>query len=150
VLLIALLPNVGEIFLHGVSDNINALTWRPQHGFAALRRATACTTDGELQWPLAFFLLSLDRGKPVTLRVSCESSWCLECDYRREPLVAQTLPLNLQPGSLNLKRIELENCCLQTSDLRTFSTACTSVKHFLYTSGDREAGPWSLSPGKII
>jgi hypothetical protein len=70
VLLIALLPNVGEIFLHGVSDNINALTWRPQHGFAALRRATACTTDGELQWPLAFFLLSLDRGKPVTLRVS--------------------------------------------------------------------------------
>jgi hypothetical protein len=70
VLLIALLPNVREIFLSGVPGDINALVWRPQHGFAALRRVTACATDGELQWPLAFFLPSLDKGKLVTLRVS--------------------------------------------------------------------------------
>jgi hypothetical protein len=150
VLLIALLPNVREIFLYGVPGDINALVWRPQHGFTALRRVTACATDGELQWPLAFFLPLLERGKLVNLKVSHASSWCLECDERREPLVVKTLPLTLQPGSLNLKRIELENCCLQTSDLRTFLTACTSVRHFLYTSGNREVGPWSPSPGRII
>jgi hypothetical protein len=150
VLLIALLPNVREIFLSGVPGDINALVWRPQHGFAALRRVTACATDGELQWPFAFFLPLLDRGKLVTLKVSHASSWCLEYGERREPLVANTLPLTLLPGSLNLKRIELENCCLQTSDLQTFLTACTSVRHFLYTSGNREVGPWSPSPGRII
>jgi hypothetical protein len=150
VLLIALLPNVREIFLSGVPGDINTLVWRPQHGFAALRRVTACATDGELQWPLAFFLPLLDRGMLVTLRVSHASSWCLKCDERREPLVAKTLPLTLQPGSLKLKRIELENCCLQTSDLRTILTACTSVRHFLYTSGNRGVGPWSPSPGRII
>jgi hypothetical protein len=150
VLLIALLPNVSEIFLHGVPGDINALIWRPQHGFSALRKVTACATNGEKQWPLGFFLPLLARGKLVTLKVSHASSWSLERGERREPLVAKTIPLTLQPGSLNLKRIELENCCLQTSDLRTFLTACTSVRHFLYTSGNRQVGPWSPSPARII
>lgn len=149
VLLIALLPNVREIVLDGVPGDVHALHWQPKHGFPVLRKLTACAIEGELHWPLTFFQPLLASGRLRFLKVSHATSGCLQLTDR-EPMAQELPPLALLSGTLTLERIELENCCLRASDLRSLFQGCCSLKSFLYTSRTCEVGPWSPSPAKFV
>ncbi|KAI1665818.1 hypothetical protein L13192_09502 [Pyrenophora tritici-repentis] len=149
VLLAALLPNVRDIVLDGVPGDVHALSWRPKHGFPALRTLTACATDGELAWPLTFFHPLLAAGRLTVFQASHSISGRLQRDGRHS-LEREPLPLALLPRTLALEQIELENCCLRASDLRSLLQGCHSLKSFLYTSGRCEVGPWSPSPAKFV
>jgi hypothetical protein len=149
VLLIALLPNVRDIVLDGVPGEVPALRWQPKRGFPALRTITACAIDGELQWPLTFFQPLLASGSLRVLKASHATVGCRQLT-EREPTAQESLPLTLLPELLALERIELENCCLRASDLRSLLQGCYSLKSFLYTSKRCEIGPWSPSPATFV
>jgi hypothetical protein len=149
VLLIALLPNVREIVLDGVPGDMHALHWQPKHGFPVLRKLTACAIEGELQWPLTFFQPLLASGRLRFLRVSHATSGHLQLT-EREPMAQELPPFAVLSGTLALQRIELENCCLRASDLRSLLQGCCSLRSFLYTSRRCEVGPWSPSPAKFV
>ena len=149
VLLIALLPNVREIVLDGVPSDLHALIWWPKHGFPALRILTACAIDGDLQWPLMFLQPLLVSGKLRILKASHATSARLPLTTR-EP-TNQKLPLlALSSGTLNLERLELENCSLGVLELQLLLRSCSGLKHFLYTSRRCEVGPWSPSPAAFV
>ncbi|RYN64906.1 hypothetical protein AA0119_g11472 [Alternaria tenuissima] len=149
ILLIALLPNVRDIVLDGVPGDVHALSWQPKHGFPALRTLTACAIDGELQWPLTFFQRLLASGRLRVLQVSHATSGRLQ-HTEHEPMAQELPPLALLSGTRALERIELENCCLRASDLRSLLQGCRGLKSFLYTSRRCEVGPWSPSPAKFV
>jgi hypothetical protein len=151
VLLLALLPNVKEVFLRGGPHDINALTWRASHSFESLLDLTVCGTDAELTWPLSFFnhLLSTTR-KLKTLRCSGTSSW-----YRTlgevEPDPSHVLPLDIQPHSLScISTIELKYCCLRASDLRSLVKACPGLETLYYYVGTVAQGIPGPPPAIVI
>jgi hypothetical protein len=153
VLLLALLPNIREIFMRGGPDDLNTLTWRASHNFESLRDLTVCGPD-TLIWPLSFFndLLRTTR-KLETLQCCIGSSW-----YRTlteiEPDPSHILPVNIQPHSLNCMRtLELKYCCLTASDLRGLIAACPRLESFCYhvaTSSEGVPGPSSTAIIEIL
>ena len=149
VLLMALLPNVHEILLHGVPGDMTVLPWRAKHNFTALRRMTARGVNGEVTWPIAFFNSVLATSKLETFEASCASSWYRGSD-EIVPWKGNLSPLSLTPGSLNLKMLELRFCALKTSDLQILLEACPKLKTLRYISGDQHVGSSNPSPAKVI
>ena len=152
VMLVALLPNVREIYLHGVPLDINTLEWRASHGFTALRRLTACASDELSPWPVAFFNKVLEQGRLDVFEAESASSWYIEVGQSEqwEPRAEHVKPLSLRPGSLAIRELDLHNCCLQVSDMKILLQACPQLKGFYYTGGTRETGLYSPSPAKMI
>jgi hypothetical protein len=151
VLLLALLPNVREVFVRGGPYDVNALAWRASHNFESLRDLTVCGTDGEMVWPLSFFnhMFSTTR-KLETGKFCVASSW-----YRTlsepEPDPSHILPVNIQPQSLNCMRtLELKHCCLTASDLRGLIAACPRLESFCYHVGTMAEGTPGPSPAPVI
>jgi hypothetical protein len=149
LLLVALLPNVRDVVLDGVPGDVDALRWQPSHSFPALRMLIACATDGELEWPLAFFRPLLASGRLRILRVSHATSQHPHV-ITREPLLQEPSQFSSLYGTLALEQIELENCCLQEPDLRSLLQGCPLLKSFLYTGRRCEAGSWSPSPAEFV
>jgi hypothetical protein len=147
VLLLALLPNIREIFLRGGPNDINILTWRASHKFESLRELTVCGTDDELVWPLSSLnsLLNTTR-KLETLRCSIASSWYRTL-YEAEPDPSNVLPMTIRPHSLCcVKTLELKHCCLRLSDLRSLIQACPGLESLYYSVGTVAEGIPGPSP----
>lgn len=151
VLLLAMLPNLQEVFLRGGPHDVKSLEWRASHKFASLRKLTVCGEIGDLSWPLGFynFLLNIT-PRLEQLRVCFGSSWYRDVgDSFPEP--SSIVPLTLPPGSLSqLITLELKSCCLKIDDLQTLIQACPGLKSFYYYNGDDAQGPYGPSPAEMI
>lgn len=151
VLLLALLPNLQEIFLRGGPHDVNTLDWRASHKFAALRRLSVRGADGELTWPLSFFNSVLDTTpKLEILRVCIASSWTGQFDDIFQEM-AEAPPLRLRPRSLGqVTSLVLQQSCVKSSDLRNLLQACAGLRSFCYYHGNDGQGPYSPSPAEML
>lgn len=59
VLLLAMLPNLQEVFLRGGPHDVKSLEWRASHKFASLRKLTVCGGIGEPSWPTGILAIAL-------------------------------------------------------------------------------------------
>ncbi|KAF1846507.1 uncharacterized protein K460DRAFT_417571 [Cucurbitaria berberidis CBS 394.84] len=150
VLLLALLPNVNEIFLRGGPRDVNMLAWRAHHRFASLRRLIVCGQGDPLIWPVEFFSTILVTTRLESFEVQGGSSWYCNIGDP-EPDGEQVMPLALQPGSLNhVRSLHMELCCLNISDMQNLLLACTGLKLFYYSAGNADVALRSPSPAKMI
>ncbi|KAH5277195.1 hypothetical protein HBI70_095320 [Parastagonospora nodorum] len=151
VLLLAMLPNLHEVFLRGGPHDVKSLEWRASHKFASLRKLTVCGETGDLAWPLGFYSFLLNTTPRLEqLRVCFGSSWYRNFgDSFPEP--SSVVPLTLPPGSLSqLTTLQLKSCCLKINDLQTLIQACPELKSFYYYSGEDAQGPYGPSPAGMI
>jgi hypothetical protein len=140
VLLVALLPNVREMYLHGAPHDLNTLPWKaPLHNFQALRRFGACATDGELEWPPAFFNNVLRIGKLDTFETYKSFDAWLIHDGPGEPHVE--LPFSLRPGCLNLKRLVMQESLMGYAEMKVLLNACRHLTSVYYSEKSGIFGP---------
>ena len=123
--MVAVLPNVSEIYLDGTPANIIALPWKsPKHCFSKLRRLRAAAIDNTITWPLGFFHPLFAEAKLETFEAHTCSSWYYSDVDDEEPLYMNEVPLAWQPGSLQLRNIELVRSCLRPMDMECLVKAC--------------------------
>lgn len=149
MLLFAILPNVGDIFLRGANSDGTALHWpRPKHGFKALRRLRAGGMDMQLPWGIGYLNSLLDTAELDEFMVHNAASWFPDADDDIWP-GARNLPINLRPGSLRLKRLELVSCVLNISDMRILLRACPQLKSLYYSAGIEENEVHNFTPHEL-
>jgi hypothetical protein len=140
VLLVALLPNVREMYLHGAPHDLNTLPWRaPLHNFHALRRFGACATDFELEWPAAFFNNMLQIGKLETFETYKPFDSWLTHNGSGERCIK--VHFALRPGCLNLKRLVMQQSLMEYAEMKVFLGACRYLKSVYCSTIDDNFGP---------
>ncbi|KAJ4379545.1 hypothetical protein N0V86_004726 [Didymella sp. IMI 355093] len=152
VLIVVMLPNVSDICLDGAPANVTALSWQtPNYRFAKLRRLTAAAIDDTLTWPVGFFNSVLVEAQLKIFEANTCSSWFYQdIDETKEPLHMMEVPITLQPGSLQLGKLELVRACLRPTDMECLVKACPHLKKFTFSSGDPETEPYTISPALLI
>jgi hypothetical protein len=152
VLIVAMLPNVSEIRLDGAPADVTALSWQtPNHRFTKLRRLTAAAIDDTLTWPVGFFNSVLAEAKLEIFEANTCSSWFYQdIDETMDPLHMMEVPITLQPGSLQLGKLELVRACLRPTDMECLVKACPHLKKFTFSSGNPDTDPYTISPALLI
>ena len=140
VLLVALLHNVREMYIHGAPHDLNTLPWKtPLHNFQALRRFGACATDGELEWPAAFFNNILRIGKLDTFETyKSFDSWLISNGSGESNV---RLPFSLSPSCLNLKRLVMQRSLMGYAEMKVFLNACRHLTSVYYSEISGIFGP---------
>jgi hypothetical protein len=137
VLLVALLPNLREIYIHGTPFAQLNLPWRaPRHQFQSLK--TFFASSNGYAWPLAFFEAPISGRQLDVLEVhQASGAWQLDEDRVDLPI---HLPLSLQVKSLNVSRVVLRASTFSQEQMRIFLEACVGLRsfHFSLTHKDAE------------
>jgi hypothetical protein len=147
VLMLALLPNIREIFLHAAPADWNTLPWRVPHNFDALRHFSARSVEGDSDWPLAFFSNLLGAGKLEILETFGTSSWWQHREKQGRP--SAPVQFSLRPGVLSLQHLVLQWSTLALTEMKQLVDACRHLRSFYFSSGDE----WITvkpSPKKIV
>ncbi|KAF2248448.1 hypothetical protein BU26DRAFT_520126 [Trematosphaeria pertusa] len=145
VLLMALLPNLHEMFLEGSTD-ADALPWGlPVHALRTLRRFSAKAIDGNLSRPLSFFHGLIQSKAMETFEINGAGSWRPSNDNGHVPS-----PLRLPVESLRLTRMVLQWCNFTYADMQTLLSACCILKSFHYSRGASHSGPDGLTTNELL
>jgi len=121
ILLLALLPNLRYLDLYGTPHVAHSLEWRNAHAFRSLERLTACATDHELEWPIAFFNHVLRAGNVQTLEVYRATGGWKEDSVGMDMMVDAPMipvPICLLPESTRITRLTLQYCTLSRADMQ--------------------------------
>jgi hypothetical protein len=147
ILMLSLLPNVREIFLHAAPEDWNTLPWRVPHKFEALRQLSARSVEGSSDWPLAFFNNLLEVGKLEILETFGASSWWQHTENQGRP--SAPVQFSLQPGVLSLQHLVLQWSTLALTEMKQLVDACRYLRSFYFSSGDEWISV-KPSPKKIV
>ncbi|KAF1961705.1 hypothetical protein CC80DRAFT_531548 [Byssothecium circinans] len=126
VLLMAILPNLREVFFNGMPYQETALRWRfPVEGGRKLRRLSALANDPNLSWALQYLNEQMQAPRLEELEVCGGGSlW----------LGLVTAPLQLPQKSLNITRLTLQCFIMTQADMQTLLSACRTLKSFYYSA----------------
>jgi hypothetical protein len=139
-ILLAILPDVQKIVLHLAPEDNMKLPWKnPPHRFQALRKLFT-RSDSEYNNLIAFFNVLLQGGGMEAFESHGGGSyWCPE-EFSFKLYDTSIQSFHLQPKTLSLHRLVLEQCDLPLFELQVLVTACHRLRTFYYscTNCDRE------------
>ncbi|KAF2108390.1 hypothetical protein BDV96DRAFT_605754 [Lophiotrema nucula] len=126
-LLMAILPSVKDLYLHGVTPwDTYSLPWKaPTHHFKSLEHISSTSVD--YQWPIQFLFDQIQGEKLHTIEAHYVAIG--NCMDSNGTIV--TTPLEYAPISLHITNLKLEQVWFTAHDLKTFMNACINLKSLL-------------------
>jgi hypothetical protein len=121
VLLLAMLPNIRELEVHGVPHNPRTLMWRNGHHFEHLRHLTirAIYYSGNCP-PLGLFKHALQGGRLETLQIYSPGSRYAEFESVVDLFapITSSISVSLAPNSTRITHLMLQNCHITYGDMK--------------------------------
>ncbi|KAF2114250.1 hypothetical protein BDV96DRAFT_112721 [Lophiotrema nucula] len=144
-ILLAMLPNLRELYLHDIPHDEYALPWlHPRHE-SPLRKLVAQGVGRDHEWPISFVQHGIS-GQLESLELYAATSW--GNDPRTRTYVRR--PLHLPPGRLNIGRIDLEACLLTYWDMETLLDTCSGLKSFRFSLGEVKDGADNFTSTELV